>query len=1105
MQILVSHPNSPRSIALASKSFSLVFRPVRKSEISCAVELVPNHELKRSDYKRLTRHEVHGFIGLISLNDSIFIGTITGSAKVASPTPHETVNKIYAVDFYCLTDRSWDFVDLDVQGRALPEPGAPAADSALQHPCFELKKLLSNGSFYYSSDFDLTSTLQGRGFNTNSLSKDNFEEEFMWNHFMMHDMVNYRDRSDSSTKEILDAEGFLTTVIRGFAETFVTFIKRWKVSQTVISKQSWKRAGTRFNMRGINDEGYVANFVETEFIMYSSEYCYAYTQVRGSVPVFWEQDAALINPKVQITRSTEATQKSFDTHFMKLLNKYGPVDVINLLSEKSSEAQLSRRYKEQLQSSPNFKYDEDVLLTVFDFHKETSQDGFVGAAKILPQILKFMMNAGYFSYDVREDRVISKQQGIFRTNCLDCLDRTNLVQQLISLEVFKLFLHDFEILDRRGVHNELDFVQRHNSLWADHGDQISQIYTGTNALKSSFSRKGKMSFAGTLSDATKSVSRMYINNFMDKNKQLKIDGLLGRLPDQKPVSLYDPENEFVTTELEKRSDSFTSYSNMNLFVGTFNVNNLSNRSSDLSKWLFPIGNKFKPDVVVLGLQEVIAMSAGSILNADYTKGSVWKTMVSNCLNQYAEKYILLRVEQMSSILILLFVKEDKINHATQVEGSTKKTGFGGMAGNKGAVAIRLKYGNTSFCFVNSHFAAGAKNVDERANDYAAINKSISFTGGRNISQHECIFWLGDLNFRISLDNLQVRRELSEQKEGYLERLMKYDQLTQAINSNNIFRDFCEPTIQFCPTYKYDFGTDIYDTSEKARTPSWTDRIIYKGNNLQPLAYSDAPLKLSDHKPVYAAYRCKVGFIDEAKKLHLRNELYLDYKNKVDRAGPEHASTFPMEEEKRVRQRLSLPVENQLAPVSLKSRSSGTSLQSAVRSPSELERKNMSLTPPPVPQRKTLPTQRMPPKPPMSRSSTSLHSQGLAAVGSNSSIPDLIELDSLPASEDDESSGVAAPKRPVPPPPPRKPSSQGIAPVGRKETEFSIRGNLPPGETSIDDTSANSSLLEMVIDSSSPKRTRQLLPTSESDSARSLKKTPPAVPAKKPQLHNLEIR
>ena len=107
--------------------------------------------------------------------------------------------------------------------------------------------------------------------------------------------------------------------------------------------------------------------------------------------------------------------------------------------------------------------------------------------------------------------------------------------------------------------------------------------------------------------------------------------------------------------------------------------------------------------------------------------------------------------------------------------------------------------------------------------------------------------------------------------------MEKDQLTRVINKGQAFQDFREPAIQFLPTYKFDPGSDSYDTSEKARTPSWTDRIIYKGQNLHPLAYSSAPLVLSDHRPVYAAYRATVKCVDEARKLDLRKKLSIDYK------------------------------------------------------------------------------------------------------------------------------------------------------------------------------------------------------------------------------------
>ncbi|CCH41078.1 hypothetical protein BN7_615 [Wickerhamomyces ciferrii] len=887
MRLLIKE--NPRTLALVSKTHVLLFRHIRtKNNLPrCVIEFSSIDEINLQSYKKITNKEIHGFLGLIEVNNDSYLCAITGKHQVASPIPGETVNKIFSVDFFSLTSSTWDNVDLDPNGYpVMPDfergfddqyrtgtinggnsGSAANQDTALKHPCFELQKLLSTGGFYYSSNFDLTSTLQDRGVDSHSLSFDSYNEEYMWNSFMLHEVVQFRNRLDTPLKQKLDDEGFLTTVIRGFAETFDAYLGREQVAMTVISRQSWKRAGTRFNSRGIDDEGNVANFVETEFILYSGKICYSYTEIRGSVPIFWEQDTALINPKVQITRSEEATQPVFDAHFDHLLEKYGAVNIVNLLSTKTSEIQLSKRYRSHVNTYTQ-NNNPELYLTEFDFHRETSNQGYSSSTKILRLIKESLYEFGYFSYDVVNKKILSEQNGTFRTNCLDCLDRTNLIQQYISNFALSVFLkdHDFQ------VSPESEFFNRHNSLWADNGDQISQIYTGTNALKSSFSRSGKMSFAGALSDATKSVSRMYINNFVDKGKQLTIDTLLGRLSSQVPVLLYDPVTDYVNEKLKEQKDEFTSSANINIFTGTFNVN-ASNRIPDLSSWLYPIGDKFKPNVVVLGFQEVIELTAGSILNADYSKSSFWTKEVSKCLNQF-DKYILLRAEQMSSLLLLFFVKADCVNNVKQVEGATKKTGLGGITGNKGAVAIRFNYGASSFCFVNAHLAAGTTNVQERANDYASITNGIRFSRGGKIESNDTIFWIGDLNYRISLSNEEVRKRIANCD---IEYLYQFDQLTKEINSGNAFKGYSEPTISFNPTYKFDKGTDRYDSSEKQRIPSWTDRIIYKGKATKPLAYSSSDLTFSDHRPVYAAYRSIVDFIDEIKKSSLSKQIYENYK------------------------------------------------------------------------------------------------------------------------------------------------------------------------------------------------------------------------------------
>lgn len=73
----------------------------------------------------------------------------------------------------------------------------------------------------------------------------------------------------------------------------------------------------------------------------------------------------------------------------------------------------------------------------------------------------------------------------------------------------------------------------------------------------------------------------------------------------------------------------------------------------------------------------------------------------------------------------------------------------------------------------------------------------------------------------------------------------------------IFHSFIEGDIKFHPTYKYDNGTNNFDSSEKMRTPSWTDRVMYRGENIELLEYSRGELLISDHKPVRAAFVAQV--------------------------------------------------------------------------------------------------------------------------------------------------------------------------------------------------------------------------------------------------------
>lgn len=701
----------------------------------------------------------------------------------------------------------------------------------------------------------------------------------------------------------------LTSVVRGYAATLVippssAPLRRTVSSQpatlTVISRLSSRRAGTRFNSRGLDDDGNVANFVETETIFWSpSGVCFSYIQIRGSVPIFWESSSSLLpgQQKVQITRSPEATQPAFDKHFGALEHVYGAVHIVNLLSaSKPGEAELTERYRYHVSKSPlrqgkgEGEVSEHNLLreTEFDFHERTrGPGGYEGARAIRPDL---KASAKGFVYLLLEDiagsadasekhantkpMAVMQQSGVFRVNCLDCLDRTNLVQGIISHMALELFFsHRTELASQ-------DFWMRHSSLWADNGDALSTIYAGTGALKSSFTRHGKMSLSGAIADARKSATRLYMNNFADKGRQNTIDLLLGRLMRQTPVELYDPINDHVNAELSRKALEFTSSKTITIRVCTYNLNGRTDGAlEDLSPWLCqePGSDAPDPDIIAVGFQEIVELSPQQIMSTDPAHRSMWENAVKGTLNANTngrpdpkEDYLLLRSGQLVGAALMIFVKSSFLSSIKNVEGSIKKTGLSGIAGNKGAVAIRMDVESSSLCFVTAHLAAGFANYEERNKDYRTISSGLTFQKNRSIEDHDAIVWLGDFNYRIGLGHEKARQLVAARD---LETLYANDQLNLQMVAGVAFPFYSESRVTFLPTYKFDVGTDNYDTSEKNRIPAWTDRILWKGTNLRQTAYDSAPLHFSDHKPVYGTFECTIKIIQEEKKAMLSKQLY----------------------------------------------------------------------------------------------------------------------------------------------------------------------------------------------------------------------------------------
>ncbi|KAL1680770.1 SacI homology domain-containing protein [Schizophyllum commune] len=885
--------NNPRTLLLVTASQeeiigrprrALVFRAKPDDPTQAIVEFLPKDQVDLSNAVRLTTRGVKGCLGLISIENDLFLSVVTSATEIGNTRPSasspEAVARIHEVRFYSLISSAWD--DQPLNSDQLPDPDIERYSqqnaAVFQHPCLPLTKILSSGSFYYAHDthWDLSSRLykrlaRGRDPSLNDMS--NFDERFVWNEYIIRSLLDFRDRLDAQERDEFDQCQFIILAIQGYVGAFTMALPAPPTNGaptiatlSLISRLSWKRAGTRFNTRGVDDDGNCANFVETEVIFSTDQHCVSYVQVRGSVPLFWEQQGLqTFGQRIQITRPN-ASQPAFDRHIQQLVEEYnGTVHAINLLGTKENEAILTAAYVRHVQAARNGLG--DVLrITNYDFHNAVrigGHDSVVRDLRRLESITDDVDGFGFTMCDASVDEIVTEQKGIFRTNCLDCLDRTNFVQDIMSRTTLEQYLK----LVRREWCYANSLWSYHRELWAENGDALSKIYAGTGALNTSFTRSGKRTLAGVLSDATKSVSRAYINNFQDKAKQVAIDMFLGNMSHQKQVVIFDPIHDSVRAALEARLPEYSSTKHCTIFAGTWNVNGRP-PSESLLPWLFPRPSAYEPDIFAIGFQEIVPLTAQQILQTDPDKRRVWEASLLEALDRRPNKksnYVLLRSEQLVGTALLILVKAELTAIIRGVEAATRKTGLRGMSGNKGAAAIRLAYHDTDFCFVTAHLAAGHSNVEERNADYHTITSGLHFQKGKNIGSHQNIVWLADTNYRIDLDNETVR---SFAEHDDYDALLAGDQLKQMMDENQVFAGYQEGPLLFRPTYRYDLGTDTYDTSEKMRIPAWTDRILYRGDALNLQAYSRAELRGSDHKPVYAVFGADVRIIDPVKRAAL---------------------------------------------------------------------------------------------------------------------------------------------------------------------------------------------------------------------------------------------
>lgn len=310
---------------------------------------------------------------------------------------------------------------------------------------------------------------------------------------------------------------------------------------------------------------------------------------------------------------------------------------------------------------------------------------------------------------------------------------------------------------------------------------------------------------------------------------------------------------------------------------------------------------------------------------------LWYNYFTQVINKNfgVDTYKMVKTDQLIGLFSCVFVKQSLTPRIKQCDSSVVKTGFRVMNkslhGNKGGIAIRLVIDDSSICFINCHLAAGQKNVVARSMDIEGILYSARFptydqsftfkrdADGSSVLDHETCFLGGDLNYRIDLERDQVM-QLLEQGENKLEAwetLQYKDQLKNEQQSNPLFRviGFKEAPILFDPTYKYDRGTDVHDTSEKKRVPAWCDRILYRApNTTSNLYYKRYEVQASDHRPIGAGFSIQTKVIDSSKLETVHAAVKLEWqdvvKKHLQKSKTSHVVYYGLCDENEAIQRLS---------------------------------------------------------------------------------------------------------------------------------------------------------------------------------------------------------
>lgn len=406
-------------------------------------------------------------------------------------------------------------------------------------------------TFYFSYNYDITNSMQ-TNFMRHKLyncgdqnaklqnklyTNFDYNERFVWNNMLL--------------KPILESEDVATfewfqPIVHGFIDQANISIYGRKFYITIIARRSHHFAGARFLKRGINDKGNVANEIETEQIvsdmltssfhdpkygMYNNPRYTSFVQHRGSIPLFWTQDMnKLPKPPIQINLPDPFYQSSA-LHFDNLFYRYGsPIIILNLIKQKEKqprELRLNIQYINCINYLNQFLPEKKKLqYRSFDMSKNSKKN--MDVITPLQNIAHEAISQIGIFHNGTTINSTQLQKGIIRTNCIDCLDRTNAAQFIICKEALTKQLRSLDLISEgKTLDYESDLINILTEIFHDHGDTIAIQYGGSNLVNTMDSYRRINQWSSHTRDMLNSIKRMYSNSFMDSIRQEAINLFLG--------------------------------------------------------------------------------------------------------------------------------------------------------------------------------------------------------------------------------------------------------------------------------------------------------------------------------------------------------------------------------------------------------------------------------------------------------------------------------------------------------------------------------------------------------------------------------------------------